>query len=442
MATRKKQTTITGTDDVAISDLKPHPKNPRMGDITLVAESLEKYGQYRAVIVNKRNNTIVAGHHTWMAARKLGWKTVRVDWINVDETKHRKIMLMDNKSSAVGGYDELILAEVIGSLADTEGIGYDQSEIDDLIETSNQIAAAVQKDADRAVAMTVEELQEIDRADSFADSDLGAEKQEAVEKAAQTLPGSFNLKLLQEMDFFVAPGIKPWGLPQLRTDRFMTMADVNDNLETWGGSATKDWEVPDQQWFYNWGVDSTSGMKDISNVIVAFYTWDHYFEGWWDKPEVFTAKVLNSGIKYIVSPNFSQWGNRPRAVNLYELYRARVLGRYFQEAGLKLCVDVTWPWGDIEYQKQMVLETLPKNIPLISMEVQTESDILTDKTAIAQYQNVFDIVQPQGAIIYAGKPGREWFAQNIVPGCPVKVIGTRNDKLSLRAKDRQKKETI
>lgn len=442
MATRKKTNAVLATEDVLVRDLKPHPKNPRIGDVSLVAESLEKYGQYRAIIVNKKNKMIVAGHHTWLAARKLGWDTVQVSWINVDETTHRKIMLMDNKSSAVGSYDELILAEIVGSLPDTAGIGYDQDELDALIETSTKIAQAAQNDAERAVAKSVEEVQELDRRNSFADSDFGAERQEAVEKAAQSLPGSFNLKLMQEMDFFTEPGIKPWGLPHLRSDMFMQFDDINPNLETWGGSACKDWPVPDQQWFYNWGIDSTSGMQDISNVIIAFYCWDHYFEPWWEKPEVFCAKALNSGIKYICTPNFSQWGNRPRAHNLYELYRSRALGRYFQEVGLKICVDVTWPWGDIEYQEQFVLNSLPKNVPLISMEVQTESELLVDKLAIKQYQNVFDVVEPQGAIIYGGKPGREWFEKNIVPGCPVKVIGTRNEKLGERAKTRQAKLTI
>jgi hypothetical protein len=441
MATRKKNNAVLATEDVPIRDLKPHPQNPRIGDVSLVAESLEKYGQYRAIIVNKKNNTIVAGHHTWLAARKLGWEKIQVAWINVDEVTHRKIMLMDNKSSAVGSYDELILAEIVGSLPDTEGIGYDQDEIDELIETNNEIAQAVQADVERAAAQTVEEVQELERRNSFADSDLGAERQEAVEKAKESLPGSFNLKLMQEMEFFTEPGLPPWGLPLLRNDMFMQFEDINDNLETWGGSATKDWEVPNQQWFYNWGIDSTSGMKDISNVIIAFYCWDHYFESWWDKPEVFSAKALNSGIKYICTPNFSQWGNRPRAVNLYELYRSRSLGRYFQEVGLKICVDVTWPWGDLEYQEKFVLNSLPKNIPLISMEVQTESELLVDKLAIQQYQKVFDVVEPQGAIIYAGKPGREWFEKNIVPGCPVKIIGTRNEKLGERAKQKQAKTT-
>ena len=57
-----------------ISQLRFYPGNARRGDIDLIAESLERLGQYKPVVVNTGGkepelaNTILAGNHTVMAA--------------------------------------------------------------------------------------------------------------------------------------------------------------------------------------------------------------------------------------------------------------------------------------------------------------------------------------------------------------------------------------
>lgn len=75
----------------------------------------------------------------------------------------------------------------------------------------------------------------------------------------------------------------------------MTFDDLPDTLTAWAGSATKDDDDPDRWWLYNWGIDSTSGMKqDKSQVIVSFYAFDDYFDNWWYFPERYMAKIVNS----------------------------------------------------------------------------------------------------------------------------------------------------
>ncbi len=39
---------------VAIADLRPYGANPRQGNVATIAESLQVNGQYRPVVVNKR----------------------------------------------------------------------------------------------------------------------------------------------------------------------------------------------------------------------------------------------------------------------------------------------------------------------------------------------------------------------------------------------------
>jgi len=62
---------------VPAGDLRPHPRNPRRGNVDAVAGSLERFGQQRPILALP-DGTIVAGHHVVQAAAALGWTHVAV----------------------------------------------------------------------------------------------------------------------------------------------------------------------------------------------------------------------------------------------------------------------------------------------------------------------------------------------------------------------------
>lgn len=118
--------------EVALITLKPYPNNPRKGDINLIAKSLETYGQYKPITINKRTNEILAGNHTYEAARKLGWTTIKATYIDADENTAAKIVLMDNKTSDAGNYDDTELLGLLDSLSDLEATGYTDKDLREL----------------------------------------------------------------------------------------------------------------------------------------------------------------------------------------------------------------------------------------------------------------------------------------------------------------------
>ena len=102
---------ILRTEQVPVTDLKVFHKNPRIGDIEKIARSLETNGQFRAIVVNVgthtgRKNEVLAGNHSFLAARKLGWPTILATFVDVDDARSRAIVLADNKTA------ELVLVEV------------------------------------------------------------------------------------------------------------------------------------------------------------------------------------------------------------------------------------------------------------------------------------------------------------------------------------------
>jgi ParB-like chromosome segregation protein Spo0J len=73
------------TETVEIDSVKQLPNNPRRGNVPKIAESLGLLGQYRPIVVRREDNTILAGNHTWLAAKALKRKKIAVTWISCDD---------------------------------------------------------------------------------------------------------------------------------------------------------------------------------------------------------------------------------------------------------------------------------------------------------------------------------------------------------------------
>lgn len=123
---------------IDIATIQPHPKNVRQGDIGAISESLKAHGQYRPIVVDRRTNKILAGNHTWRAAKSLGWSEIAVGFIeSKDDDDAIRILLADNRTTDLASYDDAGLAELLKQLVNSdeglEGTLYDGDALDQLI---------------------------------------------------------------------------------------------------------------------------------------------------------------------------------------------------------------------------------------------------------------------------------------------------------------------
>ena len=135
---------------IHIGTIQPHPKNARQGDIGAISESLKAHGQYRPIVVDKRTNLILAGNHTWSAAKSLGWTEIAVGYIETkDDDDALRILLADNKSNDLASYDESGLIDLLKQLVTTDeglmGTLFDGDELDQLIEDSTHFERPADK---------------------------------------------------------------------------------------------------------------------------------------------------------------------------------------------------------------------------------------------------------------------------------------------------------
>ena len=114
---------------LSLDDVKLAEGNPRRGRVDVIAESLRVNGQYRPVVVNAGSLTgrrfeVLAGNHTVLAARSLGWAEVDVWLVDVGEVDARRIVAADNRSAEVGSFDHEALLALLDALPDLDGTGY------------------------------------------------------------------------------------------------------------------------------------------------------------------------------------------------------------------------------------------------------------------------------------------------------------------------------
>lgn len=109
---------------VPMAKLKEHPRNPRRGNEAAIDESIDVNGWYGACVVQRSTGFILAGNHRYRVAKKRGATRIPAILLAVDDQTALRILLADNKTADLGGYDEELLGYILEGLESLDGTGY------------------------------------------------------------------------------------------------------------------------------------------------------------------------------------------------------------------------------------------------------------------------------------------------------------------------------
>lgn len=130
-----------------IDELIPHPRNPRKGNVDVIAESIKVNGFYGVILTQASSGHILAGNHRWQGAKKVGMTHVPVMALEVDDAAALKILLADNRTADKATYDDdelsSLLREVLAS-SDLSGTGWTGADLDKMIAASIDMADQVE----------------------------------------------------------------------------------------------------------------------------------------------------------------------------------------------------------------------------------------------------------------------------------------------------------
>lgn len=123
------------TIEVLINELIPADYNPRKHDDVAaeqLKQSISRFGLVDPIIVNSapnRKNIIIGGHFRWEVAKKLGYETIPVVYVDIpDLAKEKELNLRLNKNTGefdwdlLAKFDESFLADVGFSSNELDGI--------------------------------------------------------------------------------------------------------------------------------------------------------------------------------------------------------------------------------------------------------------------------------------------------------------------------------
>jgi len=88
------------------------------------------------------------------------------------------------------------------------------------------------------------------------------------------------------------------------------------------------------------GLVPFNSAMPIENHACHFFLDDYRFERVWNRPSVYVPML--SRFPVVLTPDFSLYIDWPFSVNLWNVYRSRWLGRYWQEHGITVVPTVGW----------------------------------------------------------------------------------------------------
>jgi hypothetical protein len=403
---------------VGIGDIKVYHQNPRVGNLEAIRESLRENGQFRPLIVQRSTGEIIGGNHTWKAAKAEGWSKISVVYLDVDDARAAKIVLADNRTNDLATYDTDILAELLRGVPDAVGTGYDDEAVAALLDSAVNHNKEI---ADQIIrpSVTITPLGDDGEVTAEPSNYVGGPQIAGGENGSVYQAGADDNKIRdEEADNLDAELGQLQGILQLREDmqflgnNYYDIPDLSSAgllealpkpLDTWGGhDATPDdgktW------WVWNYGV---AGKKNLpmDRAILCFYTYDHHFESFWEQPAFMTAKVLNAGIKIAVVPDFSYYSETGVASWVWNTFRAQWLGRYFQEAGIKVIPRIQYA---IEKKDSPSLDFctmgIPKGCPIVAKSSHNANSKEEFDLEVYGLIKCLEKVEAKTLLIYGGKP--------------------------------------
>jgi len=149
--------------------------------------------------------------------------------------------------------------------------------------------------------------------------------------------------------------------------------------------------------------------------VCHFFLMDRQFESVWRRADVGLRAVQRFDV--VCTPDFSLYRDRPPAEQLYNVYRNRWCGRFWQSRGLHVVPTIRWstpasyPFCFLGVPPRQIVATGTPDL----------RDPVARKLFARGLEKVFEILEPRGLILF-GVPSKDFPIRKLVP---------RNCKLAL-----------
>ena len=148
--------------------------------------------------------------------------------------------------------------------------------------------------------------------------------------------------------------------------------------------------------------------SDRKDVGIHFYIDDYQFERLWNNPGKYTD-VLRE-YECILSPDFSLYMDMPMPMKIWNIYRSRMIGQYYQNRGIKVIPTISWAEEDTF---KFCFDGIPKH-SIVSIST---IGVKHDKDAFCVWKDGVDEmikrIEPTDILIYGGEVDYDYGDVNI-----------------------------
>lgn len=219
-------------------------------------------------------------------------------------------------------------------------------------------------------------------------------------------------------EYEALPSSNALGIPDLRSDM---LSDTVPSA-TWAiGIPLPTSLQPTTNFIYGSNrIGGPNSPTECRGHVLSFFTDDARFEVTWNKLGDIAKRFFSQKWGGVCTPDFSTWWNWPLAHQIWNIYRQRYVGRYWQEAGIKIIPGLCCT-GNIK-NAELEVSGIPKNPPVVMFECRAGYSAEKDKgdnerrILLASINKQLQLIEPNNCVIYGGKEHIHWLRDNLITG--------------------------
>ncbi|KXT69337.1 DNA modification methylase [Streptococcus gordonii] len=324
---------------VDIGTVKPYYRNARHNDgeaTEKLAESIKEFGFQQPILVDD-NNIIITGHTRIKAALSLGIDKIPIARaVGLSDEQIKAYRLADNRVAEYSTWDKELLDI---ELAEFETI--DMSKFGFELSISGLDFGTADPEKDQAE----EEPEDFHRETTINQYNLFNYDPDRTE-------GKYNMPILDGVD-----------------------------------------HVPADLQGFNYVLNKPDTSKGVH-----FFLDDYQFERIWQRPEFYIEKLID--FDCALTPDFSLYLDMPIAMQVWNIYRSRLIGQIMQDYGITVIPTVSWSTKD---SFDFCFDGLPQNATLAVSTIGVKQDKEQFEIWIDGMNEMIERLSPTKIIVYGGK---------------------------------------
>lgn len=329
---------------VDIKSIKPYHKNARHNDgeaTERVAASIKAFGFQQPILVDD-NNIIITGHTRLKAALSLGMDKVPIAHaVNLTDEQIKAYRLADNRVAEYSSWDKELLNI---ELAEFETIDMSQFGFDLSV-------TGLDFGEDNPESEPIEE----DTEDFHRDTTIN--QYNLFDYDDTRTEGKYDMPVLEGVD-----------------------------------------HIPSDLQGFNYVLNKPDTSKGVH-----FFLDDYQFERIWQRPDFYIEKLLD--FDCVLTPDFSLYIDMPVAMQVWNIYRSRLIGQIMQDYGITVIPTVSWAYKS---SFDFCFDGLPKNATLAVSTIGVKQDKEQFRIWVDGMDEMIKRLTPKRIIVYGGQVDYEY----------------------------------